>query len=72
MAGSGYCSAPEKEKPMFANWVTRENKVKVIARPMEACELVAFEKECTEEYGPGDIELFETAKMARLIADRRK
>jgi len=57
---------------MFVNWVTRSNKVKVIGRSLEPNELLDFEKECTEVYGPGDIELFGTAKLARLYADMRK
>jgi len=57
---------------MFVNWVTRENRVKVIARSLEPNELLDFEKECTVEYGPGDIELFGTAKLARLYADKRR
>jgi len=57
---------------LFVNWVTRSNKVKVIGRPMEPDELVDFVLECTKEYGPGNFELFETAKIARLYADRRR
>jgi len=57
---------------MFVNWLTRENKVKVIGRSLEPNELLDFEKECTAEFGPGDIEIFGTAKLARLYADRRK
>jgi len=57
---------------MFVNWLTRENRVKVIARSLEPNELSAFEKECTEEYGPGDIEVFGTARLAKLYADRRR
>ena len=60
------------EKKMFVNWLTKDNRVKVIARPLEASELVAFEQKCTKEHGPGDIELFDTPTMARLYADKRR
>lgn len=62
---------PTKEdETMFVNWVTEDNKVKVIAWPENADELEDFEKECTKEYGPGHFELFETAKRAREVAEK--